>query len=67
MLFYACDICKKKIKDWNQVLNFAHGLNRASLCDKCSKPITLFLKKRGLIRQEVSITGSLKKKVALRK
>ncbi len=62
MVIYACDICKKKIKDRNQVMDFSYDLNRASLCDKCSKPLMAFLKKNGLIKARTSsIWGKPKK------
>lgn len=65
MLIFACDICKKEIKDRNKVMHLMQELSNLYFCDKCSKPIHMFLKKHGLIKQEVSLAEGLKKKVGL--
>ncbi len=67
MIIFTCDVCKKRIKDRNEILHFERGLNRISLCGKCSKPVTLFLKKRGLIEREVFPKKFLVEKVGIYK
>ena len=62
MLIYACDVCKKKIKNSDQSIVLEQGYKRFSLCDKCSKPITAFLKKHGLIRPGTSSAWGKPKK-----
>ncbi len=50
-----CDICKKEIKNRQEVcIGYCMPLPQYSLCLKCSKPIVVFLEKHELIEKSKS-------------
>jgi len=53
MYLYKCDICKKVItkRDYELTVEYP-ALKRYHLCEQCGIPITLFLKQRGLLKEE---------------
>ena len=51
MTIYKCDICKKQIKD-NQEISIYERFHKSLLCLDCGKPIINFLKKKGLTKDK---------------
>ena len=53
MYVIKCDICKKQLKDRNDSIRAGVGLFREKdLCQNCGKPISDFLKRHKLIKEE---------------
>ena len=50
MLVYKCDICNKEIKKGSSRYKIEKDYQIANLCEKCAKPIELFIKKHKLLK-----------------
>ncbi len=50
MLVRKCDKCKKEIKQLNEAIVAEVGFPEFSFCERCGKPIIVFLKKRKLLQ-----------------
>jgi rRNA maturation endonuclease Nob1 len=50
MVVRKCDNCKKEIKQPNESIVAGIGFPEFSFCERCGKPITVFLKKRKLLQ-----------------
>ncbi len=51
MLIFACDKCKKKIKNRASGLDVSRGFDRFYFCERCAKPIKFFLERKKLIKK----------------
>jgi hypothetical protein len=49
MLVTKCDLCKRAIKDGEEI-TAGFGWKRFSLCVRCGKPVVALLKKRKLLQ-----------------
>lgn len=55
MLVTKCDLCKRVIKDREEIVTAGVGMwNRYSLCVRCGKPIVVLLKKRKLLQPQTT-------------
>ncbi len=54
MLVRKCDNCKKKIKQLNEAIVAGIGFPEFSFCERCGKPIVVFLKKRKLLHASMA-------------
>ena len=52
MYIEKCDLCKKELKDRKHVkIGYGSLFPNRALCDRCSKPILVFLKKNKLFEE----------------
>lgn len=54
MLVSKCDKCKKVVKKDKVVAGFGI-FNRFEFCEKCGKPIVLFLKQNKLLKKKLKL------------
>lgn len=48
MIIYKCDNCKKAIKQKEEITaGFGGFMNSHNFCQKCAKPVAVFLNKHG--------------------
>jgi len=47
-----CDKCKKEITEREKKITAGIGWHAAELCEKCGKPVILFLKKHKLLAEK---------------
>jgi hypothetical protein len=53
MMIYKCDICEKEIKDNGKEVRVATDgrLSGFTFCEKCAKPLLIFLRKHKLLKE----------------
>jgi hypothetical protein len=51
MLIFACDKCKKKIKNRDSAVGISRKFEMFSFCEKCARPVSRFLASVGVGRR----------------